>query len=318
MAIDPHVHCRDGMEAYKETIKHVFEVASEQGVERIFDMPNTDPPILREADVRERLKLVPKSQQGNYFLYVGVTSDERQLEEAVRCYEEYDEVIGLKLFAGKSVGRLTVANIDEQKKIYTLLSDLGYMGVLAVHCEKESLIKQELWNPSDPITHSYTRPEEAEVESIKDQIQLVKETSFEGNLHICHISSPKSIELIDRERGTTRISCGVTPHHILWDDKVSARPDGLIYKVNPPLRSMTSVEELRRCLKDGKIDWIETDHAPHAVGEKLFPPHLSGYPSLYLYKQFVEQFLPSIGLKKQQIEKLTSGNIRRVFRNKLK
>lgn len=318
MTIDPHVHCRDGGQAYKETIKHVFEVAREQGVEKIFDMPNTDPPILREADVIERLKLVPKSERNNYFLYVGVTSDERQLEEAVRCYEEYDEVIGLKLFAGKSVGKLSVIGIDEQKKVYDVLFKLGYLGVVAVHCEKENLLKQELWDPLDPITHSYARPEEAEIESVRDQIQLVKETGFEGNLHICHVSSPRSIEVIYKERGNIRISCGVTPHHILWDDKASARSEGLIYKVNPPLRSIASVEELRRCLKEGKIDWMETDHAPHAVGEKLFPPYLSGYPSLYLYKHFIEQFLPSIGLGKQQIEELTSRNILRVFRNKLK
>ena len=305
------------MQAYKETIKHVFEVAEEQGVEKIFDMPNTSHPILREADVRERLRLVPESQRKNYFLYVGVTSDEQQLEEAVRCYEEYDEVIGLKMFAGRSVGKLTVVDIDDQRKVYAVLSRLGYLGVLAIHCEKESLLKPELWNPLDPLSHSMARPEEAEIESIRDQIQLAKETGFEGDLHVCHISSPRSIEIIDKERRDIRVSCGATPHHILWDNTVSAGPEGLIYKVNPPLRSRASVEGLRECLKEGKIDWIETDHAPHAIGEKLFPPYLSGYPSLYLYKHFTEQFMPSIGLNKQQIEGLTSANVCRVFRNKL-
>ena len=58
--IDPHVHCRDGKQAYKETIEHVLKVAQEQGVKKIFDMPNTDPPILYEKDVQERLKLVPE------------------------------------------------------------------------------------------------------------------------------------------------------------------------------------------------------------------------------------------------------------------
>jgi dihydroorotase len=82
--IDPHIHCRDGRQAYKETIKHVFEVAQEQGVKKIFDMPNTNPPILYEKDVQERLKFVPENRKKDYFLYIGATSDGKQLERGSR------------------------------------------------------------------------------------------------------------------------------------------------------------------------------------------------------------------------------------------
>lgn len=315
--IDPHVHCRDGEQAYKETIKHVFEIAEKQGVEKIFDMPNTKPVIIREEHVKERLKLVPKEQRENYYLYIGATSNLEQIEEAVKCYDNYPEVIGIKLFAGKSVGELAVISEEDQREIYAKLSELGFKGVLAVHCEKEKFIKPEVFDPENPITHAFSRPKDAEIESIKDQIRFAKEEGFKGILHICHISCSKSVEIVEKARKEIKITCGVTPHHILWSNEMLKRQDGLLYKMNPPLRDKDEVEKLRKALKEGKIDWIETDHAPHAIGEKLYKPYLSGFPSLYLYKNFVQKFLPSLGLKQKEIKELTKDNIEKTFKNKL-
>ena len=316
--IDPHVHCRDGKQAYKETIEHVLKVAQEQGVKKIFDMPNTDPPILYEKDVQERLKLVPENRKEDYFLYISATSGGRQLKEAVRCYNKYKKIIGIKLYAGKSVGDLAVIKEEEQRKIYKILAYLDYKGVLAVHCEKEDYLKPEFWNPLDPITHSYARPKKAEIESVKDQIKFANETGFNGTLHIVHVSCPESVELIDKARKKIKITCGVTPHHILWDNKILNRQDGLLYKMNPPLRNKNDVEKLRQYLKEKKIDWIETDHAPHPIGETFFSPYLSGYPSLYLYRDFVSKFLPDIGINKKLIRELTFENIYETFKTKLK
>jgi dihydroorotase len=318
MYIDPHVHCRDGKQSYKETIKHVFEIADAQGVKKIFDMPNTDPPITTEEHIIERLKLVPEKRMNDYFVWVGVTAGEDQLREAVKCWENYKNVIGLKMFAGKSVGDLTVAEKEDQKKVYKILAGLGYKGVIAVHCEKENLLKGELWDPKNPITHSKSRPKRAEIKSVKDQIELVKKAGFPGTLHICHISCPESVGLVERARHEISVTCGATPHHVLWDQKMQKRPDGLLYKMNPPLRDKKSVEKLREYLVKGKIDWVETDHAPHQVGEKMFEPHMSGYPSLFLYKDFVENFLPGLGVSAELIEKMTSGNILKTFGDKLK
>ncbi|OGI27497.1 MAG: hypothetical protein A2359_04525 [Candidatus Moranbacteria bacterium RIFOXYB1_FULL_43_19] len=318
MKIDPHVHCRDGKQSYKETIAHAFMVADAQGVEKFFDMPNTDPPITTEEHIKERLKLVPEKRLEDYYIWIGVTSDENQIREAVKCVENYKNVVGLKMFAGKSVGDLTVLEKNDQRKVYKTLAGLGYKGVIAVHCEKESLIKGELWDPKNPVTHSKSRPKRAEIKSVKDQIELAKKTGFAGTLHICHITCPESVESVEQARKEISVTCGVTPHHVLWDQKMQKRPDGLLYKMNPPLRDKKTVAGLLECVKSGKIDWIETDYAPHPVGEKMFEPFMSGYPSLYLYKDFVENFLPSIGVSKELIEKMTYGNIARVFENKLK
>lgn len=314
--IDPHVHCRDDRQSYKDTIRHVFELAGEQGVDKVFDMPNTHPPILNESDIERRLSLVPEEHQEDYFLYMGATSDEEQLRKAVECCDDHREVVGIKLYAGESVGNLSVVEKEEQRKVYKTLEEAGFRGVIAVHCEKEEYMRPELWDPSSPITHARARPKQAEVRSVKDQIELVKETGFKGNLHVVHVSCPRSVAAIGNARRNIEVTCGVTPHHLFWDKRMLKRPDGLLYKMNPPLRAEQDVSQLRRYLQEGKIDWIESDHAPHQIGEKLFSPYSSGFPSLNLYKRLVEDFLPGLGLKKSEIEDLTCSNIEETFKIK--
>lgn len=315
--IDPHVHFRDGKQAYKETIAHGLQLASEQGVEKVFDMPNTDPPILYEKDVLKRLDLVPDEEAGRYFLYMGATANEEQLEEVVKCYEKYPQVIGIKMFAGRSVGDLAIIEEEGQRKVYRTLKELGYEGVLAVHCERENHILPLLWDPLKPHTHGLARPVSAETNSIIDQMKFVKEEKFEGTLHVCHVSCPESVELIDDGRELNmKITCGVTPHHLIWSEERMKRGDGLLYKMNPPLRSKGAVKELRKCFTMGRIDWIETDHAPHPVGEKLYPPYMSGYPSLYLYRNLLE-VVKGWGIKDEQLDALTRGNIVKTFGRKV-
>ncbi len=313
MRIDPHVHCRDGAQSYKETIAHVFKLCDEQGVDMIFDMPNTDPPILTIKNVEKRLKLVPRSAIDRYRLYMGATANEKQLSNAVSIVRECQHVVGLKLYAGQSVGDLAVTDDRKQQQIYEILTGLDYQGVLAVHCEKEALITKT-FNPEEPHTHSSARPITAEVASIKDQIHFAKKAGFKGTLHICHVSSESSLEIIKTARLHMTITCGVTPHHLLWSSAQSKGANGLLYKVNPPLREPSDTIALRQALKEGDINWIETDHAPHPISEKLYPPYASGYPSLCLYQHLIEEILPLWGLSDNIIQNMTHKNIVEVFK----
>ena len=313
MRIDPHVHFRDQEQSYKETIKHGLELAKQQGVDIVFDMPNTARLILTEKDVKERLKFVPKKERERYFLYIGATSNANQLKKAVKLVNSITQVIGIKMYAGKSTGDLATIEEEKQQRVYDILAENKYAGVIAVHCEKERYMR-DIFNPKKPFTHALARPNSAEIESIKDQIKFIKKANFKGNLHVCHVSCKKSVEIIDKARKDIRITCGVTPHHLYWDNSKLKGYYGLLYKTVPPLRSKKDVKYLQRYLREGKIDWIETDHAPHAIGEKLYGPYPSGYPSLYNYKNCVRKLLPSLGLSKKQIEDLTFHNIAKTFK----
>ena len=313
MRIDTHVHFRDGVQSYKETIAHGLSLAKQQGVEYVFDMPNTSPPILRRADVEKRLTLVSESERNRYFLYIGASTNEEQLMEAISLVEEKKRVIGIKMFAGKSTGDLQILKEEDQQKVYSILAKNNYKGVISVHCEKEALM-QNTFNFKEPISHCLIRPKEAEIESIRDQIKFAIEANFKGTLNICHTSCAESVELINQAKSKLNLTCEITPHHAMWNFEKMNEPNGLLYKMNPPLRSQNDVSALVNCLKEGKIDFIGTDHAPHSIGEKLHTDYLSGYPSLYLYKEFVETFLPSIGVSEKRIEEMTFSNIVKVFK----
>lgn len=314
MRIDPHVHFRDEEQSYKETISHGLKIAKEAGVDIIFDMPNTVRAVINEQRVKERLALVPKGEEDRYYTYIGATKDETQLRNAAELVKNNKRVCGIKLFAGKSVGDLEILNEEDQKKVYEILSAANYLGVIAVHCEKESLMKGT-FDCNTPFTHCIVRPEEAEIESVKDQIKFATESKFKGTLHICHASCKETVKLVNeaKQKGLIKITCAVTPHHLLWNCEKMKEPLGLLYKMNPPLRPEYDVIALRELLKEGKIDWIETDHAPHTIGEKLHSGYLSGYPSLHLYKELIEKILPSWGISNEQIENLTYKNIVKAF-----
>ena len=312
MRIDPHVHCRDGSQNYKETIAHVFKLCDKQGINIIFDMPNTSPPILTPQDVEKRLALVPRKDKKRYRIFIGATSDKKQLTRASDMAQDSKSVVGLKLYAGRSVGNLAITVEEKQRRIYEILSAANYKGVLAVHCEKDSLIKN-IFDPDKPVTHCLSRPKEAEVESISDQIEFAQVAGFKGTLHICHISTASSIDIISRTPENLKITCGVTPHHLLWSSARYHEPNGLLYRENPPLRDTSDTIALRKALKSGIINWIETDHSPHPISEKLYPPYLPGYPSLCLYRLLVEEILPQWGFDDKLIERVTYANIVNTF-----
>lgn len=315
--IDPHTHCRDWNQSYKETLRHALAIAEKAGLSGIFDMPNTDPAIISRELVAKRLaEAYSINSPVFYGLYIGLTSSPSQIREAILTYKEFfPRVVGLKMFAGHSVGNLGIINEDEQRLVYRVLAEEDYCGVLVVHCEKESLLKPALWSPANPKSHSYARPNESEVESVRNQIDFAAEAKFKGRLHIAHISLPESVELVDKAKLEKRIkiSCGLTPHHCLLNyELIPESQDGLIYKVNPPLRDKKSAQQMLQLLKLGKIDCIETDHAPHPLKEKLELPYLSGFPGLPFYPHFIK-FLITNGFSEHEIKNLTHGNIEAIF-----
>jgi|SRR3989344_2692245 len=314
MYIDSHVHLRDFNQKHKETIKHGLEVAYDSGLDAVFDMPNTDPPIMTRELVIDRLKIAKDANAGVFYgIYMGITADAEQIKQAVEVYREFPEVIGMKLYAGHSVGNLGVITEESQRIVYSTLAKQGYDGVLGVHCEKESHLYPKIWIPNEPISHCFARPETAEIESVNDQLNLVMETGFEGKLHIAHISAPRAVDLVVEAKSKgIDVSCGICPHHFIYDWSQMFDENGILWKMNPPLRPQQSRDEIFQYLKDGKIDWIETDHAPHTLEEKTQNPFLSGIPGIAWWPLF-EEFLRKHEFSDKQIDELTFSNIVKRF-----
>ena len=311
MYLDAHVHLRDFNQRHKETVKHGLEVAYDTGVDAVLDMPNTDPPLLHTAIIQDRLKLAQEAKVPGVFygMYVGLTAEVPQIEEAIEICHKFPQVVGMKLYAGHSVGNIGVTSAFDQRLVYETLTREGYLGILVIHAEKEQELLPLLWNPEKAITHCHARPEKAEIKSIQDQLQLIQETGFKGKVHIAHISSPTSVDLVVRaQKQGVDISCGVSPHHLIYDWNQMNAEQGLLWKMNPPLREPATRKTLLQYLKEGKIDWIETDHAPHTLEEKLSAPYSSGIPGLAWWPLF-EEYLRQHDFSDRQIEQITFSNI---------
>jgi len=319
--IDPHVHLRDWNQAAKETLRHGLGVAYRAGLDGVFEMPNTDPPLVSRETIRRRIDDADTAVNSLgirifHGLYAVLTAVPRQIEEAVRAWKElFPRVVGLKMFAGQSTGTMGIRSVDEQALVYRTLAALGYTGVLAVHCEKEALMKAEVWDPAQPASHARARPPAAEVASVDDQMRLAAAASFRGTLHVCHISTPWAVDLLRNAHGAAatgqRVSCGLTPHHALLDAALMEEEDGLLLKVNPPLRPKPLPALMLRRLRDGAIDWIETDHAPHTRRDKT-DGFASGIPGLPFYPRFVRMLRES-GMEEHTLVELTHEAICRQF-----
>lgn len=315
MFIDPHVHLRDFNQKEKETVKHGLEVARDVGLDAVFDMPNTDPALLTRETIEDRLRLARDADVPEVFygVYGGLTTDAEQVKRIVELAQKEGQVVGLKLYAGHSVGNLGIVKPEQQQQLYDQLEILGYEGVLVVHAEKEALMMPEQWNPLQPLSHCFARPAKAEVESVKDQIYFAKSANFKGKLHIAHISSPRAVdEVVEAKKHGLKISSGVCPHHLFYSWGQMNQPQGLLWKMNPPLRDPGSQHELLTYLRQGKIDLLETDHAPHTQKDKLEHPYCSGMTSLAWWPWFT-RYLQAEKFTARQIRQLTFDNTRELF-----
>lgn len=280
--IDPHVHFRDWGQCDEETVLHGLRMGARAGFHQVFDMPNTAPAITGRAETLKRMELghragrLVSSETGRkiaYRFYIGIVADPDQIAMACSLWREFfPSVAGLKMFASQSTGDMGICACDDQRMVYRELARNGYRGVLAVHCEKESLFKdvsgisclamleRDFPGASRDAVHSLRRPPESEAESIKDQVAFAGEQGFKGRLHVCHISTGESIDVVKsaRARGFL-ITCGATGHHCLYSMN---RPGYL--KMNPPLRSEDDRKAVIQGLSDGSVDWLESDHAPHS------------------------------------------------------
>ncbi|MDP2926017.1 MAG: hypothetical protein Q8N99_06605 [Nanoarchaeota archaeon] len=300
MYIDGHVHCRDEEEKEKETIAHALLVARDSGVSAIFDIGNLGKnPVISRKRVLDRFDLALAADSPvKYFVYIILTKVKEQVREAVETWREFFPtnsnervgVGGLKMFAGHSTGNCGIITLEEQLEVDNWLVEFGFDGVKPVHCEEESLIHPELWNAENPISHCDVRPEESEIKSVIQQINNYNRTKAKYHLEVKHVTTPEVVKIINDNKGKMRISSEVCPRNLLLDNRVMLGSNRIMYKVNPPLRSLDTRAGLLNCFLRREIDTLSTDHSPHTYEDKTVK-HLSGMPGLASWPDFVEMLI---------------------------
>jgi len=255
--IDSHVHFRDMGQEEKEDWLSGSRAAIYGGVTAVVDMPNTDPPTFDEEAFKVKLAVAQNRSMVDFAINGGVSGNLKALPVLWRR----GALAFGEIFMAKSTGGYSV----DEPTLRAALLEIKKMGATAsVHAEDEALNARkakELLSDQGSDVYSRMRPPESEVNAVREAIRLARETG--AAVHVTHISTARAVELLRGEP----VTCDVTPHHLLlsmrhWD-KLKARA-----KMNPPLRPGKDVEALWEAARNGSVDVLASDHAPHTKEEK--------------------------------------------------
>ena len=256
--VDMHVHLREPGYSYKETIASGTAAAAKGGFSMVCPMPNLNPAPDTLAHLKEQLSIVERDAVIGVMPYATITT-------ARKGNECVDYEVLAPYVAGFSDDGTGVQSEEVMERAMNGIAPTGK--ILAAHCEVESLLNGGYIHDGEWCkAHNHKGIcSESEWGEVKRDIELAEKTGC--RLHICHISTKESVELIreGKKRGV-KVTCETAPHYLALCDE-DMREEGR-FKMNPPLRSRADMEALREGVADGTIDVIATDHAPHSAEEK--------------------------------------------------
>ena len=258
--IDIHVHLREPGHEYKETIESGLKAAAKGGFVGVCSMPNTSP-INDNAQVTHFIMEKGRAAKAARVYPAGAISKGSDGETLAEIYDM--QKAGIRAVTDDG---WPVENPQLMRRALEYCKGLGLP--VFVHAEDTSLVNGGAMNEGIHATQMGIKgiPNAAEAAMVTRDILLAELT--EAPVHFCHISTAESIEAIRqaKKRGVG-VTCETAPHYFTLTD-ADIPPYDTHYKMNPPLRSETDRQAVIQGLKDGTIDIIATDHAPHGVDEK--------------------------------------------------
>ena len=270
--IDPQVHFREPGADHKEDLHSGSCAAAAGGVTSFLDMPNNNPPVTTIKRMAEKKQLAAEKSVVNYGFFIGAT--QYNLEEL----NAVENVCGIKIFMGASTGDLLVDDPDILDSIFANGKKL-----IAVHAEDESILQENsrlMKGIEDVRVHSRIRDESAALSATKLAVRL--SLKYLRRLHILHLTTEEECDFLRTLPREHHISTEVCPQHLVLTSPECYEHLGTKAQMNPPIRSKRHTVALWQALKDGIIDCIATDHAPHTLAEKIQPYGIapSGMPGV--------------------------------------
>ena len=255
---DVHVHFREPGFSYKETIASGSAAAAHGGYTAVCTMPNLDPVPDSAEHLQVQLDAIKRGAAIKVLPYGAITVGEKGEKLADM------EAISDKVCAFSDDGK-GVQNDEMMREAMTAAKRLGK--IIAAHCEDNSLLFGGYIHDGEYARmHGHRGISSAsEYRQIERDLRLAEETGCA--YHVCHISTKESVELIRQAKARgVDVTCETAPHYLVLCDE-DMQEDGR-FKMNPPLRSREDKKALIEGIKDGTIDMMATDHAPHSAEEK--------------------------------------------------
>lgn len=264
--IETHGHMREPGLEYKEDIPHGTRAALAGGYTTILDMPNTRPPTTTVARLHEQIGRYTGRSYVDFGINMGVSLEDidelREVDPAL--------ITGVKLFAaGHATATTTISRVSDIARVFEILGQRGLTAL--VHAENQELVdyftrKYREMSRDDPAAWSEARNEAVVLTSVLEMIALAKQ--FGVKLYLLHQSTPEEFAAIafGRQIGVD-VSGEVTTVHLTFNT-YDYEHYGNMINISPALRSPVAQDKLWELLRQGQIDTVVTDHAPHALAEK--------------------------------------------------
>jgi dihydroorotase len=267
--VDDQVHFREPGLTHKEDLYTATRACAKGGVTSFLEMPNTNPTTITCERLAQKLELAAGKCLVNFGFYIGATPDNvEELNQAKRTP-------GIKIFIGSSTGDLLV---DQQPALERIFAETTLP--ICAHCEDETTVRANrdaLQGGKTFRDHSRIRDERAAVIAVQRSIDL----AFRHNhrFHVLHVSTGAETELLRDHRGL--ITGEACPHHLFFNVDDYDRLGSLV-QMNPSIKTAADNAALWTALRDGRLQVIATDHAPHTLDEKRqpYPKSPSGLPAV--------------------------------------
>jgi allantoinase len=280
--IDEHVHSRDPGLTHKEDFAHSTMSAAAGGITTVLEMPNSVPPVMTAQSFHSRVEEIGPKAFVDFGLW-GMINGDINIKEIPALSEA--GVIGFKFFWGYALNKETMALVysftkdddvimpPDEGQIYDAFAAIGQLGKpVAIHAENSNVITrltahERASGDNDYASFLRSRPSYTEAMTIQAGITLAKAANV--HLHILHIAAGEGVDLVRQARQQGLAVTGETcPHYLLLSDEDWPRLGGDM-KIYPPIREKTHQARLWEGIRNGDIQALGSDHAPHGENEKV-------------------------------------------------
>lgn len=256
--IDAHVHFNDPGFTHHEDFSTGTTAAAFGGITTIIDMPCTSiPPVTNLDNLKKKLDVIKEKALIDFALWGGIRRNDFPLNKQSLWDLWKEGIVGFKIYTISGMASFRALSYEDIKTVLRTFPDF----LFAFHAEDQAVIEnadQKLSYAEKMLPESYlrSRPEEAEIEAVKQILQLAEN----NHLHFVHVGSGKAAELILKAQSQSDVSWETCPHYLQFTAADFATLKGRL-KTAPPVKNQEDKDFLREAVKSGKVDFITTDHA---------------------------------------------------------
>ena len=303
--VDSQVHFREPGPTHKEDLETGSRAAVLGGVTSVFEMPNTAPPTTSADALNDKLTRARGRMWCDHAFYVGATP---QNAEALADLELMHGVAGVKMFMGSSTGTLLVADDEHVARVLAH----GRRRV-AVHAEDEARLKErkQLALSGQPKTHPVWRDAEAALRATQRLVALANAAG--RRVHVLHVSTAEEMAFLRQHKDIATVE--TTPNHLTLVAPECYERLGTYAQMNPPVRDAAHHEAIWRAIREGVVDVLGSDHAPHTREEKdkTYPDTPSGMPGVQTLVPIMLDHVNAGRLSLERFVDLTAHGPQRIF-----